>query len=216
MLNSATKPGSTRAELLEEHTKMTQISADIKSIERELSALSAAKTVVPRHVPPAESGSADRAKSRYNMPLAEEHLDSTSDANPSQGLRDVRKNLLSSYFDSTRAVFDEQQSGLSTEGGGMIQQEKLVGIQEFLSASASAAALPIIGESDSASILDCKVGIPESEVHARFAKFQDGIASETRSVSRPPSPTTMCDGEDDPIIIHEGNAEGGEEVDLAR
>ena len=196
---------------------MTQISADIKSIERELSALSAAKTVVPRHVPPAESGSAGQAKSHHNMPLAEEHLDSTSDTNPSQGLRDVRKNLLSSYFDSTRAVFDEQQSGLSTEGGGgLIQEGKMIGIQMCLSASASAAALPIIGESESASTLDCKVGIPESEVHTSFAKCQDGIASATRSVSRPRSPTTMCEGEDDPIIINEGNAEGGEEVDLAR
>ena len=108
---------------------MIQISADIKSIERELSALSAAKTVAPRHAKSAvsaETGSKEQAKSRSDMPLTEDHLDSNFDAGPIKGLKEIRKNLLSSYFsETTQAIPGEHQSGLSTQGGAMFLKKKV-------------------------------------------------------------------------------------------
>ena len=83
---------------------MTQVMADIRGIEHELSTLSAAKTVGPRVAlprllpssrtparPASPSGPAATASA-----TAAEAATEAADATP--GLADVRKNLLSSYF----------------------------------------------------------------------------------------------------------------------
>lgn len=192
---------------------MIQISADIKSIERELSALSAAKTVAQRHASIAETGSIEQADSRSKSPLVEELLDPNFEANPSKGLKDVRKNLLSVYnSEAMRAVSAQQQSGPSTNSEGAFQKRKFDGTEEH--ASAPASANPIcIGECDlTNSLEDCSGGL----VHGRIPKFQADQTSATKTAARLPSPAALCEGEDDPMIIHGGNADGGEEVDLAR
>ena len=155
----------------------------------------------------------DYAHSSSTLALAEEHLDSNFEANPSKGLKDVRKNLLSSYFsEATRAISGEQQSGLSTNNEGAFQKRKIDDIEEHVPASASAN--PNCNAANS--LEDCSGGHAVFELDARIPKFQGDHASATRAAARPPSPTTLCEGEDDPLIIHGGHADGGAEVDLAR
>ena len=93
-MNSATKAGFTRAQLVEEQTKILQISADIKSIERELSVLSEAKTEAWHSAKLGyESNSIQGDVSDQFQKIDCEFSE------PSKHLMGVRKNLLNSYFE---------------------------------------------------------------------------------------------------------------------
>ena len=103
LLESATKPGFTKEHLLEEQTKLLQISTDLKSIERELSTLSAAKTVEARSgltMQEPDSGTSYQSPSLHERTRKECPI----------GFSEVRKNLLCSYFTGDA---DQSASGAS-------------------------------------------------------------------------------------------------------
>ena len=103
LIDSATKPGFSKAQLVEEQTKILQITADIKSIERELSVLSAAKTDAGhRKQTENDSSGAPTQFSDRSIRVADDS---------SKSLSGVRKNLMSAYFEVASLRAFENEAG---------------------------------------------------------------------------------------------------------